>query len=588
MESASKYAATSPRDIPEWEQEVVRNDLRLFSELQTYRNVHAGVWEESAALVDPKSRNTFFYGSYNWPGTKKTEQQIDSTGALAVQQFCAIADSLVTPKNQKYQGFQSDPYLMKQRDVAQYFDDLRDIVLDYRERDIGNFRGQNFQNWKSLACFGNGTMYTDAFDSRWHYGSLGLRYKSIPLGETFYAENHQGLVTTLVRWFRRTASQAVEQWGIDALPSTLRPALEMNAQTPFNFLHCVYPRSMKEYDPDRLDARGKPFVSHYISIEGKCLMEPPSGYRVFPYAVSRYGQSPGEVYADGPTQLVLPTLKTLNAEKRIFLKTGHRAADPVLLTNDDGLMSWNQKPGAINPGGVSADGKVLVHGMPVGNIQITKEMMETDAAIVDTMFLTSLFKTLTEHPEMTATQTLELLNERGMLVSPVLGRQFSEYIGGLSYREVDLLTDMRQWRGGKMMPVLPPMPAALKEARGEYRILDTTPLAMSARMSELAGFNRWVDQLHQWVGISGDQSILDPIDFETAVPEGSQISGVPVRWTATPQKIQAKQQNRAAMQKQQAAIAAMPAQAAMMKAQAASLAAGAPPPGQQPQGAPPA
>ena len=51
-------------------------------------------------------------------------------------------------------------------------------------------------------------------------------------------------------------------------------------------------------------------------------------------------------------------------------------------------------------------------------------------------FLTSLFKTLTEHPEMTATQTLELQwNERGMLVSPVLGRQFSEYIhGGLSYR----------------------------------------------------------------------------------------------------------------------------------------------------------
>ena len=96
-------------------------------------------------------------------------------------------------------------------------------------------------------------------------------------------------------------------------------------------------------------------VSHYISIQGNCLMAPPGGFRVFPYAVSRYGQSPGEVYADGPTQLVLPTLKTLNAEKRIFLKTGHRAADPVLLTNDDGLMTWNlQKPGAINPGGVSS------------------------------------------------------------------------------------------------------------------------------------------------------------------------------------------------------------------------------------------
>ena len=76
------------------------------SELQTYRNVHARVFGRNRQPWSIRSlRNTFFYGSYNWPGTKKTEQQVDSTGALAVQQFCAIADSLVTPKNQKYPGF---------------------------------------------------------------------------------------------------------------------------------------------------------------------------------------------------------------------------------------------------------------------------------------------------------------------------------------------------------------------------------------------------------------------------------------------------------------------------------------------------
>jgi len=584
MAGTDKYAQRAPREIPNWEADIVDHDMRLFSELQTYRNVHAGVWEESAALVDPKSRNTFFYGSYNWPGTKKTEQQVDSTGALAVQQFCAIADSLVTPKNQKYQGFETDPELMKNREVAAYFDKLRDTVLHYRERDIGNFRGQNFNNWKSLACFGNGTMYIDAFDGRWHQNARGLRYRSVPLGETFFSQNHQGLVTTLVRWFRRTAGQAVEAWGVDALPSTLRPALELNSQTPFNFLHCVYPRSADDYDPRRLDERGKPFVSHYISIEGKCLMEPPGGYRVFPYAVSRYGQNPGEVYADGPTQIVLPGLKTLNAEKRIFLKTGHRAADPVLLTNDDGLMNWNQKPGAINSGGVNADGKALVQPLPVGSIQITKEMMDEERSIIDTVYLTSLFKTLTEHPDMTATQVIELLNERGMLVAPVLGRQFSEYIGGLSYREIDLLTDMRDHRN---RPILPPPPPALIEARGEYWITDTTPLAMAARMSEVAGFNRSVEQLHQWAAISGDVSILDPVDFETAVPETLQISGVPVRWTSTPQQITAKRKSRAAAQQQKNAIDAAPGQAALINANAKALAAGAPPPGQsQPQGVP--
>jgi hypothetical protein len=38
----------------------------------------------------------------------------------------------------------------------------------------------------------------------------------------------------------------------------------------------------------------------------------------------------------------------------------HRAAGPVLLTYDDGLLDMNLRPGATNKGGVSPDGKLLV------------------------------------------------------------------------------------------------------------------------------------------------------------------------------------------------------------------------------------
>ena len=50
----------------------------------------------------------------------------------------------------------------------------------------------------------------------------------------------------------------------------------------------------------------------------------------------------------------------------------------------------------------------------------------TDAAIIDDVFLVSLFKVLSEHPNMTATQVIELVNEKGMLVAPTLGRQHTE------------------------------------------------------------------------------------------------------------------------------------------------------------------
>src|SRR6185312_5105203 len=413
------------RLVPDKETDDVRRVIKLFYELTNYRNIFAGQWEEAAALILPTSRNTFFYGSYNFPGLKKTQMQVDASGALALHQFCAIADSLITPKNRLWHGLESDEYVMKQRGVKEYFNTVRRILFDYRYRSDGNFHGQNFSNWQSLGAFGNSIMFVDALDPRWHGGMSGLRYRSCPLGECFFAENHQGVVTTLIRWFRLTAHQAREKFGEEWLPDNLRPALEQNLQTPFQFLHCVWPRDEDDYDPDRLDKRGMPFESYYVSIEGQCMVAEEGGYRTFPYAVSRYDQTPGECYGRGPAQIALPGLKTLNLQKSVFLKTGHRASDPVLLTPDDGLLDFDLRPGAKNAGGVTPDGRPLVHVLSFRNMDITEKMMLEERGIIENIFLTPLFKTLMQNPNMTATQVTELINERAMLVAPTLGRQHS-------------------------------------------------------------------------------------------------------------------------------------------------------------------
>jgi head-to-tail connecting protein len=561
------------------EQKIVHQVIKLFSELTTYRNIHAGQWEEAAALIDPDSRNTFYYGSYNFPGMKKTQFQVDSTGALALQQFCAIADSMITPKNRLWHGLESDEYVMKDRAVRQYFDDVRKIVFNYRYRTAGNFHGQNYRIWKSLGAFGNAIMFVDQLDTRWNNGQPGLRYRAVPLGECFFAENHQGTVTTIVRWFRMTAQQALEKFGEEWLPPNLMPALQQNLQTPFQFLHCVMPR--EDYDPERLDERGMPFTSYYVSIEGQCMTAPEGGYHEFPYAVSRYDQMPGEVYGRGPAQLVLPTLKTLNAEKAMFLKTGHRAGDPVLLTPDDGLISWDLRPGAINPGGVNSEGKPMVHVLPTGELQITEKMMLEERGIIENMFLTPLFKTLMQNPNMTATQVVELINERAMLVAPTLGRQHSEYAGGLVPREISILQRMRIRQGSKLMPVLPPMPPALKEAMGHFEVTDTSPLALQAKSSQGAGTLRTLDVAHQIAINTGDPSIYDHFAFDRIFPDIGEMNEMPTRHSATPQELAAKQKNRAAQAERAQQLQALPAQAAMVKAQAA--AAKAPPMGGQPQ-----
>lgn len=555
---STTVAARPARTISDREQQIVSGILREFSQYQIFRNTFAQQWEETAELLLPTSRNTFFYQNFNWPGAKKTQQQVDATGALALHRFCAIADSLVTPANDPWHGLVSDDYVMKDRASRLWLEQTTRDLFRERYAPTANFAGQNYNNWQSLGAFGNSTMYVDRFDGRWDRGQTGLRYKSVPLGETFYGENHQGKVDRIVRWFKRTAYQAVQQWGRAALPEQLVAPLEQDSQWPYNFLHCVKPRE-EDYDPEALDQRSLPFVSYYISIEGRCLMQPEGGYRVFPYAVSRYDQTPGEVYGRGPAQIVLPSLKTLNAEKRTFLKQGHRAADPVLLLADDGVVGMDLRPGAQNKGGVSADGKPLVHVLPSGDIQISKEMMGEERAIIDEVFLVTIMKTLVDNPNMTATQVIQLVNERGMLVAPTLGRQRTEYVNGLVERELQLMADM---------DMLAPMPPRLREAMGQYEVKDTSPLKRMADSGQDAGFMRVVDQVTQVVNITQDPSYLDQFDFDTALPEIARNQMVPERWMATEEKIAEKRQARAQTQQRQEQIQAAPAAAAMLKAQA--------------------
>src|SRR5581483_8372605 len=206
-------------------------------------------------------------------------------------------------------------------------------------------------------------------------------------------------------------------------------------------------------------------------------------YRTMPMAISRYVQTPGEIYGRGPAMFVLPALKTLNAEKRTFLKQGHRAADPVLFTSDDGVVDASLRPGALNKGGINSDGKLLVAALPTGQIQISEEMMQEEKALINDAFLVTLFQILTETPQMTATEVIERTNEKGILLAPTVGRQQSEYLGPMIEREVALLAEMHE---------IPPMPDVLREAKGQYNVIYSSPISRAMRAQEAAGFIRSV------------------------------------------------------------------------------------------------
>lgn len=512
-------------------------------------------WEEAAARLIPAHRDTFQGRGANMTGTggeKKTELQFDAGPAFSAIRFASVMESLGTPQGSIWHILRvMDRTLARNRAVRVYFDDLSEALYNYRYRPVANFVGNSQQAYHSLGVYGNGVLYVDTPED-----VGGLRYKNIHLGEAYFVENHACIVDGLYRAFHMTVRQIMQKWG-DAAPQEVREAAKdpKQLESKKEILHCVYPRT--DYDPSRVDGKGRKYASVYIYTQSKELIEE-SGYFTFPYAIARYTQASGEVYGRGPAQWVLPSIKTLNEQKKTVLKQGHRTVDPVLLAFDDGnLAAFSLKAGALNAGGISKDGKRLIDVLPTGNLAVGDKMMDMEKAIINDAFLITLFQILIDTPQMTATEVLERAREKGMLLAPTAGRLQAEWLGPMIEREIDLLA-----RQG----LLPTPPQILQDAAIEYKIEYDNPMSRMARAEPAAGFMRALSQAAEYAKMTGDVEPLDWFNFDEATPRILDISGAPARWTRSEEQVAAKRQSRQEALQAQQMVDAAPAMASVMKA----------------------
>lgn len=529
--------------------------LREFGMLQGTRGVWEQHWQEISERIWPMTSRSFNPYWFTTPGAKRNEFVFDSTAALALNRFAAILDSLLTPRNSTWHSLRAmDRTLRKRRDIQLWFEEVNQILFDARYDAHANYMAQNQINYKSLGAFGTACMFIDPLAPSSRKPRGGLRYRAVFLGEIYCTENHQGIVDKVFRFFRLTARQAEQKWK-ENCPARIREIGKTNPEQTFHFVHLVEPR--EDIDPIRRDAKGMPFASYYVSKEENVVVEE-GGYTSFPYAVPRYEQGPNEVYGRSIAMDLLPAIKTLNEEKKTVLKQGHKALDPTLLMHDDGVLDgFSLRPGAMNVGGVTADGRPLVHALPVGDIKAGKELMDDERELIKDGFLVSLFQILTENPQMTATEVMERVREKAILLAPSVGRQWSEYLDPTIHRELDVLA---------FQGLLPPMPQALREAGGTYAIRYDSPLTRAQRAEQSAGLFRTLESLMPVVQATNDPTPLDFFDWDIITPELNDIGGVPLHWTKSMEKVMQVRQKRDQDKQIEQMTQAAPGAAAMMNA----------------------
>ncbi len=536
--------------------ESVNAILRDFDAMESKRGIWEQHWEQVALKVLPYYSTSFYSRGNVVPGAKRSQDQYDVTANAALWKFAAAMESMITPANSKWHRMRPlDAALMKDREARIWYDTLNDALFRYRYSPHSGFQSQAHDGYVSVGAFGTSCMFTDAFQDPTQPWAKGLRYKQVFLGELFFSLNHQGQVDKVGRRFKMTLRQIQQKWP-GKLSEALKSRLNVAPDDEVVVIHFVQPNN--EFDPSMVFSwKSKRFSSHYILRQDKTLLAE-GGYRCMPYSIPRYLTAPGEVYGRGPAMNVLPGINVLNEEKKTILKQGHRAVDPILLAHDDGIMDgMSLKPGAVNYGAVNADGRPLVHTLQTGNISIGKDLMDDERMAINDAFLVTLFQILIDTPQMTATEVLERAREKGALLSPTMGRHQSEGIGPMVEREVDLL----MYQG-----LVPPPPRSVLEAGGQYKVEYDAPLNRMMRSEEAAGTMRTVQWTAEIVGQTQDPSPLDWFDWDTIVPELSDINGMPFRYMRDPDAVAQLRQGREQDKQAAQVTQALPGMAAVAKA----------------------
>jgi hypothetical protein len=536
-------------------QELAGELLREFQAIEGKRGIWEKHWEEVAQKVLPYYSTSFYQQGNMVPGVKRNAMQYDVTANAALWKFAAAMESMLTPANNKWHRLRHpDQNLMKRRDVQLWFDQVNDSMFHYRYSPHSGYQANQHDGYVSLGAFGTSCLFTDEFSNPVDPMMRGLRYRNVHLGELFFACNHQGQVDKVYRRFKMTLRQIDQKWP-GQMPEGYQSRLKDRPEDEVMIIHIVKPREDIQFG--MVGANAYRYASYYVLREATHLLHE-GGYRCMPYSTARYITAPGELYGRSPAMNVLPAISVLNEEKKTLLKQGHRTVDPVLLAHDDGILDgFSMKPGAVNYGGVSADGRPLVHALPTGNIMIGKELMDDERMAINDAFLVTLFQILVDTPQMTATEVLERAREKGALLSPTMGRFQSESIGPQIEREFDLLL----WQG-----LIPPPPPALVEAGAQYKVEYDAPLNRAMRADEAAGTMRTFQWAAEIAAQTQDPSVMDFFDTDAIIPELLQINGAPFRFMRDPKQVAALRQGRQQAQQAQQMVQALPGIAALQKA----------------------
>ena len=439
-------------------------------------------------------------------GSRRTSQLFDSTAVYCNGIFAAgLFGGLSNPYQPWFKLGLDDPDLTKFHPVKEWLDIVEKTF--YRGFRLSNFYSETHEGFLDMGCVGMPVVYMTRSPKTL------FRFSARHISEVCVAENENHEVDTVYRKYPYTVRQAVHKWGGKAGEKARKLAKD-KPDTQLTILEAVHPR--KDRNPYKIDKSNMPFASLNIILTHEHMIEA-SGYHEFPFAVPRWSKASNEVYARSPGSNMLSEIFTANNIRKTALKAGHKGVDPPIFLPDEGFTGGkiDLRPGAVN---FYRMGKGDVVIPPVsGNVNLATSQLEDSRAAIREGFFTNIFLALLQKTNITATQTMEIVGEKNMvLLGPSLTRIITEYYDPIFARGMGILArDQR----------IPPPPAELKDR--EWKVEYISSLAKAQKAYENSG----IMETYNFAGLlaQNNPNVMDNLNDDENLRHVADLNNVPIK-----------------------------------------------------------
>jgi hypothetical protein len=413
--------------------------INSYQKLKGVRGNWEQQWQDVADYVIPRKNDI---NTKRFPGELRNLKVYDGSAQHANELLASALHSMLTnPSLFWFELTTGDDDLDEQDDVARWLEDTSRIM--HNVINSSNFQTEIHEVYLDLGSFGTSILLIE--DDKDHFVRFSAKY----VGNSYIQESNKGLVNEIYNVFEWTLQQAVDEWG-DKVGRNVLERVKKSPTDKIQILQAVLPRR------DGFSTSKLPFNEFYINLdEGNIIEE--SGFKEFPYVVSRWLKSTGEMYGRSPATKALPFIKMINEVSRTTIRGAQKTVDPPLMVPDDGFIGPTGTGVRTRPGGLNyyrAGSTDRIEPL-VTNARVDFGFQYIDrlsTEIRSAFFIDQL--QLQDGPQMTATEVLQRTQENLRVLGPVLGRQHHELLRPMVSRIFNMLLRRKVIDPRKIPPVL--------------------------------------------------------------------------------------------------------------------------------------